>query len=305
MKTGSKVSVIMAVRDAADTIAATIDSVRNQSFDGFEFIIVDDGSTDGTGDIVAAIKDRRLRLLRQENAGPSAARNSAVECASGTFISCIDGDDVWSPHKLERQLRAFEENPDAGVVYGWADFVDEDDRYICADPRPTHQGHVYEALLRRNFISSGSNAMYRRDLFCAVGGFDCDLRAVEDWELHVRLAKVARFTQVSDVLVRYRQRPNSLSGNLALMEQAFDLASEKIFGDAPPALNYLRARCRASFYFYLAVRATQTGHGPRRWLQASRLAALALRHEPVHVLALAAKGAPIASMRLAFSERRS
>ncbi|HBL15031.1 MAG TPA: glycosyl transferase family A, partial [Cyanobacteria bacterium UBA11162] len=107
------------------TIKETIESILNQTFVDFELIVINDGSTDSTVDIVTSIQDSRLQVFSYPNAGLAASRNRGIDRATGKYISFIDADDLWTPDKLERQLKALEENPQAAVAYSWTDCIDE------------------------------------------------------------------------------------------------------------------------------------------------------------------------------------
>lgn len=305
------VSVVVPAFNASATVAASVRSVVGQRVDPEvatlrEVVVVDDASTDGGGRLEAAladVDDARVRLVRRPtNGGPAAARMSGVAEATGDVLAFADADDVWLPGKLEAQCRALRARPGVGAVYGWVDVVGPDGEVVFADQRAAYDGDVYVPLLRANFIYSGSNLMVRRSEFDRVGGFNTALRAIEDWELHVRLARVTAFACVPRVLVHYRLRPDSLSGQLDLMEHAFRAARDRVFAEAPPEVGHLRAHASASFYVYLAMRASQQGWRPRSWLAAVRYAALAFRHRPATWLDIVRGASPLAPLRLSLRE---
>ena len=274
------VSCLMAAHNAAGTIAASIASVREQTWRDWELIIVDDGSTDETAAVLAGIDDARVVVLRQERAGPSAARNRALAVARGEFVAPIDADDIWLPRKLELQVEALRRQPDAAVAYGWTDFVDEELRPLYADLRPTHAGRVLEELLRKNFVACGSNTLMRRTAVMEVGGFDETLQAAEDWELHTRLAARHSFAAVAEVVVWYRRSPRSLSSRFWLVEQNFLAANRKVFAAAPAEARGLEGKTRAAFYRYLLQRTMESRSTPGRWQAMPRYAAIAVWSDP-------------------------
>lgn len=294
-----RVSVLMAAHDAAATIASAVDSVRAQTMPDFELLVVDDGSTDRTAEVLARIDDPRLRVLRQANAGPAAARNRALAASHGEYVACLDADDLWMPEKLAWQMAALAAAPDAAVAYGFADVVDADLVHAYSDRRIRRDGDVYADLLLSNFIFSGSNTMIRRAALDRVGGFDESMRAVEDWELHVRLARRYPFVCVPRVVLRYRLTEGSLSSRIDVMEGAFSYACTKIFADAPREHAGLEARCRAAFYLYLATRAAQVAERPRERVAALRFALRSLRLAPANWLGVLRAAAPLGSLRLA------
>ena len=275
------ISCLMAAHNAAATITAAIESVLAQTHPGLELIVVDDGSTDATAALAAAIPDPRIAVLRQPRRGPSAARNLALSHARGVFVAAIDADDLWLPRKLELQLQALERNPAAAVAYGWTDFVDEHLRPLYPDERATVEGNVHEALLRLNFISCGSNTLIRRSALQSAGGFDESLQAAEDWELHTRLAARHPFVAVPEVVVLYRRSSHSLSSRFWLMERNFLAATRKIFAAAPPHSRPLEIQARASFYRYLLLRAAESKGTRGKWKAIPRFAAIAAWYDPI------------------------
>lgn len=305
------VSVVMPAYNASGTVAASVRAVLDQRLDPEvarirDVVVVDDASGEGEGALTAALAevgDARVRLVRRlRNGGPAAARMTGVAETTGDLLAFADADDVWQPDKLALQCLALRRAPQAGAVYGWVDIVDARGEVLFADQRATHEGDVYAQLLRSNFIYSGSNVLVRREVFDRAGGFDTSLRAVEDWELHVRLARAAEFVCVPRVLVHYRLRPDSLSAQLGVMEDAFLAARDAVFREAPPTLRHLRAHASASFYVYLAMRASQRGRRAASWIAALRYAALAFRYRPAAYLDVVRGAAPLAPLRLSVRE---
>src|SRR5690606_10598745 len=132
------VSVIVPAFNAAGYIEDTCLSVLAQTYTALELIVVDDGSTDATANIVAAIaeSDRRVRLLRQQNSGVANARNAGIAAASGEFVAPLDADDIWDPRKIERQVRRLQEaGDDAGLAYCWWVWIDTGGRVLDRSPR--------------------------------------------------------------------------------------------------------------------------------------------------------------------------
>ena len=280
------ISVILPAFNAEATIAQAIESVLAQSWRDFELIVINDGSTDATLQAVAAFDDSRLAVFSHANRGPSASRNVGVSLANGEYVAFIDADDIWLSHKLEVQVSALQADPQADVAYGWTDTVDPTGCVVYPDQRRTVSGDVYETLLLHNFISSGSNTMISRKVFQEVGGFDESLWAVEDWDLHVRLAARYAYVCVPTVVVQYRLSHGSLSSQLRLMEASHRRVAARLFAAAPPHLQRLRTKCDAAFFRYLAVRATQCGSENQPWLAAARLAILSFRSSPATSLYL-------------------
>ena len=144
--------------------------------------MVNDGSTDGTQEILATIQDPRLKILTVENGGVSKARNFGIANSSGKFLTFIDADDLWTKEKLASQVAALKKSPEVGVVYSWTLTMSEDGKQFHPGKFSSFEGNVYPKLLLGNFIASGSNLMVRREAADSVEGFDPTLTGAEDWD---------------------------------------------------------------------------------------------------------------------------
>ena len=212
------VSVVMPVYNGAAHFTDACGTVLRQSMADLELLIVDDGSTDGTRRIADQIarEDPRVRsVLRDENSGlPAVPRNEGIDLARGAFVAFIDHDDIWLSKKLDRQLRVLERRPDLAMVhsYLWG-FHGRNPanglREICP---PGEKATSYETLLRGNQVQM-SSVLMRTDVLRSLGGFseDVELRAVEDFELWLRLAAGCRIGYIPEVHGLYRIRPDSIS----------------------------------------------------------------------------------------------
>lgn len=214
------VTTIIPAYDAEQFLRATLDSALAQTHRDCEIIVVDDGSTDGTTELVQQYQNF-VRLIRQQNAGPAAARNHGVRAASGTWIAFLDSDDTWMPEKLQRQLVKASESG-ASFVYTNRENIG-DCRHVSryqSDTITLLEGDIYEELMMGNFITL-SSVMVRRDLFLQSGGFneDLSLRAVEDWDLWLRIAAQHEVALCPEPLVRYRFHSGGISRSVSLMEK--------------------------------------------------------------------------------------
>ena len=245
------ISVIIPAYNAEQTILDTIASIQKQSFSDFELLIINDGSTDRTLELVQAIADERIQIFSYKNAGVSAARNRGISHASGEFISFIDADDLWTPDKLELQLAALEHRPEAGVAYSWTYIMDEKGKFFHVDKSIFFEGDVYANLLVKNFLCSGSNSLVRKQALDAVGEFDSTLTHGEDWEFYLRLAATWPFVVVPKPQILYRQTSGSASSKIEVMERGILRATEKAFHAAPQELQHLKNENLANFYQYL------------------------------------------------------
>ena len=207
----SGVSVVIPTRNRSALLATTLRSVLWQSEVDLEVIVVDDGSTDATPEVVAAAADSRVTLVRRpEPHGPPAARNLGASRASGEWVGFVDDDDVWGPDKLARQLAAADA-ADRGWVYVGAVSVGERLAIVSGDPPPSPEA-VMAVLPRSNPVpGGGSNVVLRRDLFERVGGFDERLAQCEDWELWARLTRHGPPAAVPEPLMGYRLHAGATS----------------------------------------------------------------------------------------------
>lgn len=227
------VSVILPTYNRVAVVGSAIESVLSQTFGDFELIVVDDASTDGTLQSLCQVQDRRLHVIRHTvNKGAGAARNTGVERAGANLIAFQDSDDLWVPTKLEEQLSQLEQLPSVGVVY--SRFEKRLGKQAFHVPGPwvrTREGHLHEQLLQGNFIGLPTVLVRKRD-FERVGGFDEQLRSLEDWDLFLRLSEVAAFAYIDRDLVLSR---HSAGGVNAFSPQA--LASLRRIMDKYPAFK--------------------------------------------------------------------
>lgn len=199
-----RVSVVMPAYNRADLIAASIDSVLVQRWDDFELLVVDDGSTDATREVVRHVRDPRLRLLEQPHRGVSAALNAGIAAARGTYYARLDSDDLWKPDFLAATLAAIEAPPPADVVYTRARVVGADGRRRELDRGLPllYPDHPLPSMLVRDHASAA--ALVRLELLRRIGGFDETLRWWEDWDCWIRLSRVARFRFLDRELAAFR-----------------------------------------------------------------------------------------------------
>lgn len=207
------VSVVMPVYNGEQYLIEALDSVFQQSFQSFELIVVDDGSTDATLAILESYGDR-LTVIRQKNGGHAAARNVALKVAQGNWIAMIDADDLWHATKLEEQL-ALAELTSADVIYTAARNFEDSSRVDDVTFRDSQcpNGDVFCNLLLDNFITH-SSVLIRKDALIAVGGYDETLKTTCDWDLWLRMsASGVQFAGVHQPLTSYRWRSTSWSRN--------------------------------------------------------------------------------------------
>jgi glycosyltransferase involved in cell wall biosynthesis len=268
------VSIVIAAYNAEPYIAGTCRSALAQTYRSIEVIVVDDGSTDRTAEIVREMStsDARLRLIQQPNLGVAAARNCGIEAASGEFVAPLDADDVWNHQKVARQVERFKEcGPGAGLVYCWWAWLDADKLMLDRSPRWEVEGRVHDKLVEVNFTGGGSVPLYRRTSIQQVGGYSVSMRdqggqGCEDWDLAIRVAEEFDVAVVSAVLVGYRRLPDSMSADCEAMWRSKTQVMERLSGRRSSVPAKVIRRSNTQFALYLAGVAFWS----RRYVEACR-----------------------------------
>jgi hypothetical protein len=230
-----RIGIVTPAFNVAPWIGDAIRSVLAQSHADWRMVVVDDGSRDATADVVAGFTDPRLRLIRQDNAGVSAARNRALAAVEGDALLFLDADDWLTPDTLARLAVVLAASSGAVVAAACpAAFVPVGASGITGGLHPP-AGDLLERLLERNLFANGGQVLVRRGAIVAAGGFRADLAYGEDWALWVRLALLGPFASVGGPPGLFvRQRPESACRRLAHDPAAFNHCLDAIFGD--PAL---------------------------------------------------------------------
>jgi glycosyltransferase involved in cell wall biosynthesis len=198
------VSAIIASFNYGQYLPLAIESCLDQTFEDLEVVVIDDGSIDNTPQVMEQFGgERRVRYVRTPNAGQPAAENRGISLAQGRFIAFLDADDIWLPHKIERQLEQFQRTPAAGVVYARRRLIDLQGRELEVRDRPCHRGFIAEQLFRDNFICF-SSSLVRREVFDDVGFLNPEYRRNSDYDLWLRVATRWPFEFVDEPLVFYR-----------------------------------------------------------------------------------------------------
>jgi glycosyltransferase involved in cell wall biosynthesis len=205
------VSVIIPVYNHEEFIGEAIESVLAQSYPYTQIIVVNDGSTDGTKDVLETYKGR-IEVIHQSNAGPSAARNNGIRRATGEFICFFDSDDKFLPGKIVRQLSIFQSRPDVGLVHTGINVVHKNGDHWYTITPPIY--HTREAqivrLLEANYIACPT-VMIRRELLSQVGLFNEKYRRAEDYDMWLRLLTCCNFAAIPEPLVDYRWHGGNIS----------------------------------------------------------------------------------------------
>jgi glycosyltransferase involved in cell wall biosynthesis len=279
------ISVVVPVYNGEKTIRETIESVLNQTFKDLELIIINDGSKDATLEIVSEIQDPRIQVFSYPNAGLSASRNRGISQATGEYISFIDADDLWTPDKLENQLKALQSNPQAALAYSWTNFIDEAGNFLRRGGYISVTSNPLATLLLVNFVENGSNPLIRTHVFKEVGGFDELLRSAEDLDMWLRLAVRYDFVAVPKPQVLYRMSANSMSSNKNIVthEKSIVQVLERAFNQAPASVQHLKRVSFANWYKYFIFKVLDGEPTQLQGLLALRYLLTVLKNDPMLV----------------------
>jgi len=206
-----KVSLVMSVYDGEEHLNEAIESILHQTFTDFEFIIVDDGSTDSTWKILTTYHDPRITLVRnQENQGLARSLNRGLEISRGEYIARQDADDVSLPERLARQVSFLEEHADVGVLGSAVQIIDGSGNPSETWRFPSEHGALKWRLCFGNPIMH-STVMMRREVVNGVNGYDAEMEVATDYDLWRRLSSVTRLANLQDVLLCLRRHEGSIT----------------------------------------------------------------------------------------------
>jgi len=229
------ISVVIPAYNGARYLPLTLESVRGQTVENWELVVVDDGSTDGTAEVVEKYSERdsRIRLVRQPNVGVAGARNRGFsESRPDTpYVIFLDQDDIWERDALERLLRALEESPEAVAAHGLSRYIDEEGE--PCDPGeleiwgrrrmgirgrrlvewPVEAPTTLAVLAYRNCIATTGQTLILRAALAAVGPYDPDTTPCEDWDMTVRLSQLGPLAYVDRVLLSKRKHEGTITGS--------------------------------------------------------------------------------------------
>lgn len=206
--TAESVTIVIPCYQQGHFLAEAIKSALGQTHPDITVIVVDDGSTDDTAEVAGRYP---VKLLQQENAGLSAARNAGLAIASTNYIAFLDADDLLRPRAVAAGLEAFSQRPDVAFVAGQHARIAADGRLIRGVERTPLTGDPYLAFLRGNLVGMHAAVLYRRDAVVAAGGFDTSLPACEDYELYLRLSRIRKVGQHGEIVADYRRHDANMS----------------------------------------------------------------------------------------------
>jgi glycosyltransferase involved in cell wall biosynthesis len=235
------VSVVVTCYNYGRFLKMAIDSVIEQTFRDFEIVVVNDGSTDNTDDVMQGYRGvANLKYVSQKNAGQANAKNVGIKNSSGQFIAFLDADDLWAKDKLEKQMRLFS-NPQVGVIYSGLKYIDELSKKLdykrTSNYLSFRSGDVTRYLFFDNFVPFSSSIVSRK-CFDKVGLFDESLTMGIDWDLWLRISVHYKFNYVDEPLLVYRKgHTGQMSKQLGKRMQCADKITKKFLANHPDALT--------------------------------------------------------------------
>lgn len=217
----AKLTVLMPAYNAERYVAQAISSVLAQTFGAFDLLVVDDGSTDRTGEIVRSFADPRIVLVRQENQGIAGALNTGLGAARTSLVVRFDADDICYPRRLERQYRFMRESPDYLLAGSMVDYADMEGGYVFTYRPPGTTDRVIRKLSYRICPFIHSSVIYRKEAVLALGGYERHAHGFEDHLLWRRLIGEGKVYNLPEVLLRVRFNPGSLTMDETCRDPAY------------------------------------------------------------------------------------
>lgn len=247
------ISVVIPNYNYGRYLPEAIDSVLAQSYSNTEIVVVDDGSTDNSEDVLRNYEDR-VRWFSQRNQGVSTARNAGVEKSRGELIAFLDADDVWLPNKLALQAERILTDEGLGLVHcGVEEFCEGD--HITRLQLNGLEGWVAREILlpgQLEMVAISSGSLLTREAFLSAGGFDPRLSTSADIDLAYRVATGHRIGFVPEVLARIRMHNTNMHRtNIQVLEHDMLLFYSKVFSNAEPAIRKMRRQCYGNLHLAL------------------------------------------------------
>jgi glycosyltransferase involved in cell wall biosynthesis len=293
-------SLIVPAYNVSATIAETLHSLLRQTHTDLEVIVVNDGSTDNTVEVVSGFADPRLRIVHQANRGLAGARNTGIHEARGAFIGFCDADDLWLPEKLELHIAHLKARPDVGISFSGSQMIDELGKPLGISQKPRLKAISAEHVYKRNPIGNGSAALIRREALNALAfrpmgeterdwWFDESFRQSEDIECWLRFALTLdwRIEGIAGDLTLYRIHTNVLSANVERQYDTWKRMTARMEAISPAFVARFRPVAEAYQLRYLARRAVSMRDGAvagRLAWRAMRLSTKPLFEEPLKTI---------------------
>lgn len=241
MKNTPLVSVVMSVLNAELSLKAAMNSILNQTFTDFEFIVINDGSTDKTAQIIASFNDSRIKVFNQTNHGLIYSLNLGIKKSKGKYIARMDADDLSDIHRLEQQVNYLQANPDIAALGSTFAMTDDANKTTQVFARPTRSVDIQRQLYIQNPLSHGS-MMIRKQALVDVGGYSSDKRHIEDYDLWIRLHKAGiYFAVIPEALYYWHNNPDGVSTqNTDLQKKSFEALRADLWSSSKPPVMTIR-----------------------------------------------------------------
>jgi GT2 family glycosyltransferase len=272
----SSVAAIIITYNYGRFVGQAIESVLGQTLRPDEIIVVDDGSTDDTAEVVARYAHEGVRYIYKENGGQSSACNVGIKESTSELIAFLDADDMWLPDKIERQVEHMRSHPQVSLITGSEWETDETGRKVwLMERKPLDSASIYPRILVENYIGTPSLVMVRRECFDndKVGIFDEKIRLAQDWDLWIRVAREYPIAVLGEPLILYRRHGASISaGSGATWKRYFSNRAfqRKHIRPVRPTLTRVKLLAAAQsmnlFYTAAALADTGTRRGTTFWL---------------------------------------
>ena len=222
MSTPPRVSLLMAVYNGKDFLPETIDAVLGQTFRDFEFVIIDDGSTDGAADVLReyAARDDRIKLTIRPNKGLTKSLNEGLGLCAAPLVARVDGDDICRPDRLQKQVAFMDLHPEVVLLGGAYELIDEHGRLLTTLNPPTDNAALQQQCLDGTTPICHPLAMFRREAAMKVGGYDESYIVAQDLDLWLRLGEVGELACLPDIVLQYRMHEKSISERKQAMQVA-------------------------------------------------------------------------------------
>jgi glycosyltransferase involved in cell wall biosynthesis len=248
------VSVVMTAYNVAAYIGAAIESAVAQTFRDFELIVMDDGSTDGTVQIAEQFRDPRVRVERSPHRGAAIQLRDGIEQTTGRYLALLDGDDLWSPNKLERHVQFLDSHPGADLTFSWSRIIDEEGRDTGFTSRLWDGPVSFSEFLADDLIGNGSALVFRREALTDAGGIDPAFAACYDLDAWLRIGALRQGNMwaIPEFLASYRRRAGQTSADVTVMERSFEQLLQKARWYAPRPLALVEPKARSNMRRFCA-----------------------------------------------------
>jgi glycosyltransferase involved in cell wall biosynthesis len=226
----AKISVVMSVYNGEKFVKQTVASILNQTFRDFEFIIIDDGSTDSSKKIIESFNDHRINLISRENKGLTPSLNEGLSLSRGKYIARMDADDIAEPERFEKQINFLDSHSNVYICGTWAKIIDENNKETGKYKTPVESEKIKRTMLWHNpFIHPST--MFRREIIDKVGYYSEKTKYAQDYEYWSRIIKKFSGVNIPEFLMKYRVSPKSMTrkSNFAMRWEGIKIRFHYIF----------------------------------------------------------------------------